>query len=165
MPRPPISPAATTVAEISAVSVDSADRGPAVLARLPCSRQLRGTARLGETPVLIATRKGVAVEAPTVTLHHPGAALEAPTVALRHPGVALEAPTAAPRPSGVAVEAAIAALRHPEAVHLAAEAVAVEAAHPVAAVVRLTAAPTAEDAAARAKPDASHLRNDLPSAR
>src|SRR5689334_21211894 len=151
MPRPPISPAATTVAEISAVSVDSADRGPAVLARLPCSRQLRGTARLGETPVLIATRKGVAVEAPTV--------------ALRHPGVALEAPTAAPRPSGVAVEAAIAALRHPEAVHLAAEAVAVEAAHPVAAVVRLTAAPTAEDAAARAKPDASHLRNDLPSAR
>src|SRR5690242_6227616 len=137
MPRPPISPAATTVAEISAVSVDSADRGPAVLARLPCSRQLRGTARLGETPVLIATRKGVAVEAPT----------------------------AAPRPSGVAVEAAIAALRHPEAVHLAAEAVAVEAAHPVAAVVRLTAAPTAEDAAARAKPDASHLRNDLPSAR
>jgi len=65
----------------------------------------------------------------------------------------------------VAVEAAIAALRHPEAVHLAAEAVAVEAAHPVAAVVRLTAAPTAEDAAARAKPDASHLRNDLPSAR
>ena len=153
MPRPPISPAAigATVAEISAVSVDSADRGPAVLARLPCSRQLRGTARLGETPVLIATRKGVAVEAPTV--------------ALRHPGVALEAPTAAPRPSGVAVEAAIAALRHPEAVHLAAEAVAVEAAHPVAAVVRLTAAPTAEDAAARAKPDASHLRNDLPSAR
>ena len=151
MPRPPISPAATTVAEISAVSVDSADRGLAVLARLPCSRQLRGTARLGETPVLVATRKGVAVEAPTV--------------ALRHPGVALEAPTAAPRPSGVAVEAAIAALRHPEAVHLAGEAVAVEAAHPVAAVVRLTAAPTAEDAAARAKPDASHLRNDLPSAR
>ena len=51
------------MAEISADSEISADRGPAVLVRLPRSRGPRRTAHLVEIPGLIAPRKVVAAEA------------------------------------------------------------------------------------------------------